>query len=159
KNLAKVRFHHGTSEILCRVALLGQATVEPGGACFAQLRLEQPVAARAGDSFILRDFSPVVTLGGGTALDSQPQKTKRTDQDAVACLSGLERSDTRERLAAFIRQAETEGLPETNLVARSGLTRAALADHLARLEKDGRIRVLMRQPFYVVDADAYRALC
>lgn len=159
KNLAKVRFHHGTSEILCRVALLGQASVEPGGACFAQLRLEQSTAGLAGDNFILREFSPVVTLGGGTILDSLPEKHKLTDEEALAFLTALERSDPAERITAFVRRAGGEGLSEANLIARCGLTRAGLADHLQRLEKAAKIRVPARQPFYVVDAAAYRELC
>src|SRR5262249_23533126 len=81
KTLAKVRFHHGTSEVLCRVALLGQPALKPGDTGFAQLRLEQPLAALVGDSFIIREFSPVITLGGGLILDSQPEKHKQTDAE------------------------------------------------------------------------------
>jgi len=64
KNLLKVRLHHGTAEVLARVALLGRDALEPGASGYAQLRLDAPIFALHGDPFIIRQFSPTVTIGG-----------------------------------------------------------------------------------------------
>ncbi|HET6957651.1 MAG TPA: SelB C-terminal domain-containing protein, partial [Vicinamibacterales bacterium] len=91
KHGARVRFHQGTAEILGRVALIGPAsaasvprrgepgsaglTLEPGMSTFARLRLEAPAVLTRGDRFILRAYSPSVTIGGGLILDPSPPRT------------------------------------------------------------------------------------
>lgn len=70
KNGAAVRFHHGSGSVTARVSLLGANTpLPPGGRTLAQLRLDAPVFAFAGDHFLLRDAAGRATLAGGTVLD------------------------------------------------------------------------------------------
>jgi selenocysteine-specific elongation factor len=159
KTLTKVRFHHGTSEIIARIALLGQDQLEPGASCYAQLRLEKPAVAIAGDTFIIRQFSPILTIGGGVILDNHPLKHKQTDKQVTAFLSTLENGGPVERVAAFVNQSAADGITEKNLVARLGLTRAGLQEHLQKLEKEKRIKVLARHPAYVIDMPAHKQLC
>ena len=70
---SRVHLHHGTAEALARVVLLGRTELAPGETCFAQLRLEAPVLALPADHFILRSFSPTVTIGGGVVVDALPR--------------------------------------------------------------------------------------
>ena len=93
RNFSKVRFHHGTAEVLARVALLGQSTLEPGRSAWAQLRLDRPAFCFHGDAFIIRQFSPAVTIGGGRVLDPQALKHKVTDRKALALLQSFEQGD------------------------------------------------------------------
>lgn len=65
KHLARVRFHVGTSEIMARVALLQLKELLPGEVTFAQMRFEKPAVALRKDRFIIRSYSPQVTIGGG----------------------------------------------------------------------------------------------
>jgi selenocysteine-specific elongation factor len=103
KNFSKVRFHHGTSEVLARVALLGQAALEPGSSGPAQLRLEAPTFCLHGDAFIIRQFSPAMTIGGGRILHPQAPKHKVTDKHSVLLLEKLEGSgDLAEKLPTLI---------------------------------------------------------
>src|SRR6266705_1746818 len=78
RDLARVRFHHGTLEAMARVKLFEGGTLPPGGRGFAQLRLETPLAALPGDRFILRRYSPPITIGGGTILHARPPKLRRS---------------------------------------------------------------------------------
>ena len=89
KNLVKVRFHQGTLEVLARVALIGQDTLPPGESACAQLRLESPVFCLHGDTYIIRQFSPTVTIGGGTVLHPNPPKHRATDKLALSALQSL----------------------------------------------------------------------
>src|SRR6185369_11975545 len=61
----RVRFHIGTTELMGYVVLLGQERLEPGASAFAQIRLEEPAFALPGDRFIVRQYSPMLTIGGG----------------------------------------------------------------------------------------------
>src|SRR5439155_1192097 len=67
----------GTSEIMARALLLEGTELAPGGRGFARLRLEAPLVALAGDRFVVRSYSPIVTIGGGTLLDTDPPRLKR----------------------------------------------------------------------------------
>jgi selenocysteine-specific elongation factor len=68
KHRAQVRFHIGTSEIMGRVILLDRTEVKPGEEVFAQLRLEEPAVAAPQDRYVLRSYSPIMTIAGGTIL-------------------------------------------------------------------------------------------
>jgi selenocysteine-specific elongation factor len=72
----RVRVHLGTAEVLGRLALPGGA-LEPGGTTVAQLRLERPVVCRGRDRFVIRSYSPVHTVAGGTVLEPLAPKRKR----------------------------------------------------------------------------------
>src|SRR3984893_12795978 len=68
KHGARVHFHHGSAETIAAVHLFGAKEIMPGSTGLAQLRLAEPTLALPGARFILRQFSPVVTIGGGTGL-------------------------------------------------------------------------------------------
>ena len=89
KNLIKVRFHQGTLEVLARVALIGQDTIAPGESTYAQLRLDEPVFCLHGDAFIIRQFSPTITIGGGLILHPNPCKHKSTDKHDAHSIKGI----------------------------------------------------------------------
>lgn len=77
KSGTKVHFYHDTAELLCKARLLETETLEAGQQGFAQLLFERPLAVRNGDHFILRFFSPMVTIGGGVLLDAEAAPHKR----------------------------------------------------------------------------------
>lgn len=158
RNLSKVRFHHGTSETIARVVLLGRQTLEPAAECYAQLRLDEPAVTVVGDAFIIRQFSPAVTSGGGVILDNHPPKHKQTDTNVENFLSRIESGTPLEKLSAFIKEANV-GLPEKDLIARFGLTRAGLATQVNTLQAGGKIRIVTKDPFYLIDPQSYHALC
>ncbi len=76
KHRDRVRLHIGTDEVMARLALLEGQTVGPGGSALVQLILERPAVALPGDRFVIRSFSPLVTIGGGKVLDAEPGKAQ-----------------------------------------------------------------------------------
>jgi selenocysteine-specific elongation factor len=84
-----VRVHLGTSESLARLATFGRAQLEPGEVTWAQLRLETPLVARAGDRFVVRSYSPVHTVAGGTVAEPLAPRRKRLDEPDVVRLQAV----------------------------------------------------------------------
>ncbi|MCD6436589.1 MAG: selenocysteine-specific translation elongation factor, partial [Clostridiales bacterium] len=83
KHGSRVRFYHGTQEIIARLILLDREKIIPGDEVFAQLRLEKSTACKYGDKFVLRFYSPMETIGGGIILDSKAMKHKRYNSDII----------------------------------------------------------------------------
>lgn len=82
-NRTRLRLYTGSSEVLCRVVFLDREQLTPGESCYAQLRLEEEIVARRGDRFIIRFYSPMMTIGGGEILEPNPPKRKRFDEDTI----------------------------------------------------------------------------
>ena len=155
KNRARVHFHQGTAEAIAEVILLndGGGEVAASGSVFAQLRLDKPLLLLPGDRFILRRFSPVVTVGGGTVLDARAPRHKRNDA-AVAPLLGVLEHGKREEILGALVEAAPRGLTLPEIVARAGWieseTRVA-ADKLAAAK---RVRILGSPPIVLAPAQA-----
>ncbi|MDD3268243.1 MAG: selenocysteine-specific translation elongation factor [Syntrophomonadaceae bacterium] len=83
KNWNRVRFHLGTDEALGRVVLLDRDELLPGEESYAQLVMEKPVVCHKGDPFVIRYYSPVTTIGGGSIIDAEAPKQKRFKEDVL----------------------------------------------------------------------------
>jgi selenocysteine-specific elongation factor len=112
----RVRLHTGTSEIMARALLLEGSELAPGQRGFARLRLEAPLVALAGDRFVIRSYSPIVTIGGGTLLDTDPPRLKRPAR--LAHLKILESGDPGSVVEEHVRGAGVGGIRLPALVAR-----------------------------------------
>ncbi|MFZ0085406.1 MAG: selenocysteine-specific translation elongation factor [Candidatus Acidiferrales bacterium] len=149
KNRARVHFHQGTAEAIAEVILLdGASQLAAGESAFAQLRLDQAALVLPGDRFILRQFSPVVTIGGGVVLDARAPRHKRKDAAITPFLTTCERGQHQEILGALL-EAAPRGMTFAEIVARSGWTdaEARVAAHKLTVEK--RARVLATEPLLV----------
>jgi selenocysteine-specific elongation factor len=118
KHRAPVHFHAGTAEIEAEVRLLEAPRVlQPGARAYARLFLREPALLVPGDRFIIRMFSPVVTIGGGVVLDIAPPLKRR---DHAARLKILSEGSPADRVALLVREAP-HGLAISELVARTAL--------------------------------------
>ena len=121
KHRAPVHFHAGTAEIEGQVRLLdGGAVLHPGQSSWARIVLREPALVLPGDRFIIRMFSPVVTIGGGVVLDTAGIRYRKGLR-AAERLRTLAEASLAERIALLVRESRYgAGMPE--LVARTGLT-------------------------------------
>lgn len=92
-NNSRVHLYAGAKETLCKVILMDRDALAAGEQAFAQLRLEEPLALRRGDKFIIRFYSPIITIGGGTILDAYPDKHKRNRDEVLEGLELLKSGD------------------------------------------------------------------
>jgi selenocysteine-specific elongation factor len=77
QNWNRIRFHLGTDETLGRIVLLDRDELLPGDEAYAQIVMEKQVVAYKGDPFVIRYYSPVNTIGGGTIIDPNATRQKR----------------------------------------------------------------------------------
>ena len=126
KHRVPVHFHSGTAEIEANVHLFDRKSMAPGTSACVRLLLRHPALLLPGDRFIIRMFSPVITIGGGTVLDIGERKYGRREEPA-ARLEALERGDAAGRVAILVAEAQW-GIDVAGLVARTGLTETEVAD-------------------------------
>ncbi len=110
----RVHIHHGTREVLGRVLLMdgegdaGPAPLREGDSVLVQVRLEEPLAPRYQDRFIVRSYSPMYTIGGGVVLDAMPPRRTRLRSHERELLEALLAGDL---VAAAVGLVESRGLP------------------------------------------------
>jgi selenocysteine-specific elongation factor len=151
----RIRFHIGTAELMGYVVLLGQRRMEPGESAFVQIRLEEPTFALPGDRFIIRQYSPMVTIGGGRILDAAPAKHRRTDPMFIERLRFYRDGSVDEQLLAVIEEAGLKTMELSELSARRGLVPARVRERVVGFVKDGRVRLLTENPLVVISAKAF----
>jgi selenocysteine-specific elongation factor len=138
KNRARVHFHAFTSETIAEVALRGITELKPGATAFAQLRTAEPLLLLPGDRAILRQFSPVVTIGGAVVLDAFP--LSRQKQDAVQrFLQTLSSGNRQDALLARIARRGHEGLSLAAAVRETGLKQSVLHPTITALVQQKQI--------------------
>jgi len=138
KNLIKVRFHQGTAEVLARVALIGQDILAPGQSAYAQLRLDSPLLILHGDAFIIRQFSPAITIGGGRVLNPNPAKHKTTDRHALEAMRSLAAGTLEEKIPVLIAMHAQPAMDLGELNSLLGLPDAELRSVCSRLAAAGK---------------------
>ena len=136
KRGARIRFHHGTREVLGRIYPLEGEQIAPGQALPAQLRLEDTVVVVPGDRFVMRSYSPVTTIGGGTLIDTHPVKHRLHDPEALRQFAGLESDDPAAMAAVHLARS---GAPATSraLALASGLPPSLMDAGLESLARAG----------------------
>ncbi len=136
-NRARIRFHLGTSERLARVVLLDREELRAGEQTYVHLRLESPSTALPRDRYVIRSYSPAVTIGGGSILDPNPPRERRARAKMIEHLRILEQGSPSDRVERHLLAAGfTPATPE-ELRARGDLEPAAVADSLRALAAKG----------------------
>jgi selenocysteine-specific elongation factor len=120
KDHARVHFHSYTSETIATVLLYGKKQAAPGETSFAQLRLSEPALLLPGDRFIIRQFSPVITSGGGVVVENTPPRKVKDATDYARFLKTLSEESQVGILRARVSASGARGLNITEAVARTG---------------------------------------
>lgn len=132
----RVRFHQGTAEIIGRIGVIDveASAIAAGSRGYVRLRLETPAALARGDRYILRAYSPSVTIAGGVILDPTPPRTRIRSRSAADRLRAIAvEPDPASRAAAELRAAAamiadagSAGMPTAALVWRAGVDPSAV---------------------------------
>ncbi|GAB4376564.1 MAG: selenocysteine-specific translation elongation factor [Calditrichia bacterium] len=151
RNQMRLRIHLHTTEVFARVLLPEVPRLKPGESEYVQFRLEKPVYASFGDRFVIRQYSPQITIGGGVVLLVNPPKyRKKIREEFYSQLSGLESENKRERILAVFSPTTMKPFTLPELQILSGTSRDEVQTMLKELEAEGEIVGLKRgnQRFY-----------
>ena len=134
KHGARVRCHQGTAEVMARVSLSGLTenhsedkrflnVLEPDTEAYVRVRLEKPITLTRGDRFVLRMFSPLITVAGGMVLDPFPPRRRfRSDSGLhrLHCLNHV--SGIEEAVVVMVNETGPKGLQQLALLRRIGMS-------------------------------------
>jgi selenocysteine-specific elongation factor len=149
KQRSRVHFHAGTSATVAEIYFYEGNELKAGGAALAQLRLQDDVLLLAGDRFIVRQFSPVVTIGGGVVLDPLARRLLLRDRGRVAFLEMLERGSPDEIVGAMTERAFS-GLTLSEIVARLGWIGDKAREAAKKADSGGRVKIVSEEPLVLV---------
>jgi selenocysteine-specific elongation factor len=150
KNRARAHFHQGTSETIAAMTLLEGAQVAPRGSALAYLVLQDEVFLLPGDRFILRQFSPVVTIGGGVVLQTLKRRRAK-DPAALRLLPILERGNKTETLLVLLEEG-ARGLTIGAIISRTAWIAEEARDAVESLVKSGAAMILQKEPLTLAAA-------
>jgi selenocysteine-specific elongation factor len=154
KNRARVHFHSYTMEMVVEVALMGVKEIAPGDEGFARLKLSESALLLTGDRFIIRQFSPVVTIGGGVVLDTAPIPHMPRPVDFLETLAG---GNPEAALRARIARRHYEGISMSRLVAETGWTKGVIEAHLAATMRVGDVVAAGGRFLHLASLEALKA--
>lgn len=149
-NHSRLHFFTGTSEILCRAVLLDKDEIGPGEQGYVQLRLEEEIALRRGDKFIVRFYSPLETIGGGVILEPNPAKKKRFHPEIIEELKKKEMGSSQDVIELHIKSHGETMITLRELAKLTALSMEEITKDVMMLQNQGLIRTFfMKKDTYV----------
>jgi len=139
RDRARVHLHVFTAETIAEVRLLGAKQLQPGQSGLARLKLDDAVMLLPGDRFIVRQFSPVITIGGGVVLDALEPSRRVKAEERLGFVRLLDSTDAVGLLAARVGRRGTEGLSVAEAVAETGWLPARVESIAAELVKERKL--------------------
>ena len=154
-NHERLHLYTGTSEILCRAVLLDKEQIGPGEEGLVQLRLEEEIAVKRGDRFVVRFYSPMETIGGGIVLEPNPVRKKRFDAQAIEELKKKESGSLGDVMELQIKEHGDTMITLAELAKVMAQSVDELKEYLEELEESGTIFVFpMKKDTYLWHRDS-----
>lgn len=139
KHWDRLRLYHGSREILCRVVPLDLEKIDQGQSGYAQLRLEESIVSKKGDKFVLRNYSPMETIGGGVIIDTIPKKHKRFDDDVIKSLKVKEKGELKNIIESYLKKDLDKYLNVKDIIIYSGENEENINKSILRLEEENKL--------------------
>ncbi len=139
RNWNRIRFHLGTDETLGRVVLLDRDELVPGEEAYVQIVMEKPVVAYKGDPFVIRYYSPVDTIGGGSIIDPNAPHQKRFKEEVLNDLAIKEEGSLYDVVLHELENSNQEPLSVAELAKRTGSTEEAIMEEINQLLEDEKV--------------------
>ena len=157
KQRARLHFHCGTAETVGEVIFFEGKELPPGGDGLAQLRFQQEIVALRGDRFIVRQFSPLITIGGGEVLDPLARRAAKKDTGRVAFLEKLADGSREEVLRAMVER-NILGVTGEEITARTGWMAEEVRASSEKLAATKDLRIISAEPLILLGEGFFREL-
>ena len=134
----RIRLYHGAREILGRIVPLEGKTIARGQESYAQIRLEENFACKAGDRIILRAYSPMETIGGGMILDANPSKHSHADDSMIESFRVKEAGEPKDIVESYLMQAK-DFVDHKEIIEKLSVSDKELVEIKNNLQEEGKI--------------------
>ncbi|MCK4506683.1 MAG: selenocysteine-specific translation elongation factor, partial [Candidatus Aegiribacteria sp.] len=152
KRYQRIRLHTGTAEIMARAVPVETDVIHPGSTGFVHFQLESQVVALPGDRFVIRNYSPVITIGGGIILEAGTGKVrKKYIRERISHLELLASGDISAMLFEMVQHAGVDGVSVSEAASATGYAPGEIQAASAELQEQGIIELMM-------DGTAHRAV-
>ncbi|HKM83020.1 MAG TPA: selenocysteine-specific translation elongation factor [Candidatus Acidoferrum sp.] len=158
KQRARVHFHAGTAETVGEIYLYKGTFILPGSSALAHFKLQDEIVLGRRDGFIVRQFSPVVSIGGGAILDPLARRPARKDTGRVAYLETLEKG-AREEILVALAERNILGVPLREIVARTEWLESEVRAAAEKLTLTKQVRIVALEPLIVLSENAFADIC
>jgi selenocysteine-specific elongation factor len=147
KNWNRIRFHLGTDETMARVVLLDGDELHPGQEGYVQIVMEKPVVGHKGDPFVIRYYSPVSTIGGGTIIDANASKQKRFREETLNQLIVKEEGNLSEMILYELEANPQDVISVDELARRLGNDEDRIRQELGQMSIENKVVELKKDEY------------
>ncbi|MGZ4111347.1 MAG: selenocysteine-specific translation elongation factor [Tumebacillaceae bacterium] len=140
-NRMRIRLYMGASEVLGRVSILDRSEMVPGDDGLVQIALESPVVCAPHDRFIIRTYSPMLTIGGGQVIDPYPAREHRRRRDYVLD-ELLQREQGGPEQSILQALTDEPGLTVKDLATQIKATDEVVMEHLTQMHENGLVELV-----------------
>jgi len=158
RNGSKVRFHTGTGETMGSLILPDAKELLPGKSCIAQLRLYAPATAIKDDRFVIRSYSPVKTIGGGSILNPIAKKSGKASKKSFENLKNILAKEPDHLLMLRIKESGTEGISFAGLIIMTNLSGRKLDTILQKLLSARKVVCIDKEKKIYIHSDTLQNL-
>jgi selenocysteine-specific elongation factor len=158
RDRTRIRFHHGTSELMATLIPLGKKEIVAGRSGLARIVLEEPVLAVVGDRFVIRRASPMETIGGGRILENRPIRTKQRSVLANF-LESIREQDLHTIILGHASRQGIEGIDEIAVLSRTQLQSEVVRQAINQLAEQKRLVLLNPILFEAVLPEVFEQMC
>mgnify|MGYP002712086673 FL=1 len=134
----RVRFFHGTKEVLARAVPLDQKEISPNETALCEFRLEEEIFVKRGDKFVIRSYSPLKTIGGGEIIDTNNENHTVNSKDYVSYLKNKEEFTEIDEIIDFLDTFKNE----EEIYTHMGIEKSALEEDLRQMVANNDIQIL-----------------
>jgi selenocysteine-specific elongation factor len=151
KHRERVHLHAATAETVAEILLYGASELAPGQTALAHLRLQDEMVLTVGERFIVRQFSPVTTIGGGMVLDPLARRPLSRDTGRVKFLETLRDGTRNDVLAAMVARAPM-GLLYDGIADHTGWRETEIQETVKALSSSGVVKAVGEErPLLITD--------
>jgi selenocysteine-specific elongation factor len=160
---ASLHFHAFTAESVASVKLLEGKLIKAGESGYARLKLDHPMLLFPGDRFIVRQFSPVITIGGGEVLDVVEPARRMKPAERLEFLQRIANADPEEVLLARVWRRGAAGLSIAEAIGETGWLQPRVEQYAGSLKQakkvvQGADRLLTAEHFARAQSGAIAAV-
>ena len=159
RDLLPAHIYHGSAELLGRIQFLDVDRLDPGTTALVQVRLESPTLVWPGDHFVVRQYSPLVTMGGGRVLENHAARFRKKESAVlVPRLRRLAQAGPGELVLERLAAEPMGGLREAELADRTGLSTQRVRRILEPAAAQGLVHRVAPEPGAWMADSAWRNL-